>query len=381
MEVVIRCKKNLSMRWKKDLPMGQVYFTPLSLQDNPEKIKKAIAILFQCTGFLDKIQPQDLIAIKIHFGEEGNQGYIRPQYAAVVAQAIQTKHGKPFFTDTNTLYAGRRSNAVDHLVLAYEHGFTPEVLGSPVIIADGLLGNAEVKVKIAGHHFKEVPIARELAFCNGIVSMNHFKGHLVTHFGGALKNLGMGGSSRAGKLLQHSSLKPRVKEKRCVGCRACLPWCSTQSISIGSDKNKAFINPETCIGCGQCLSICQHNAIAFNWNESSEILQEKMVEHALGVVKGKEAKTTHLTFLTHITAECDCLAKNEPPVMQDIGIIASNDPVAIDQAALDLANQKESGAFGKATGKSHLPVNQLSYAASLGMGSMEYTLKTVQVQV
>ena len=271
---------------------------------------------------------------------------------------------------------GRRANAVDHLLLASEHGFTPEALGAPVLIADGLLGNAEVKVRIHGKHFSDVPIARELGFARGLVSLNHFTGHMVTRFGACLKNLGMGGASRAGKLLQHSSVRPFVNIKKCTSCEECLKWCTTGSISM--KDGEAFILPATCIGCGQCLSVCPHHAIQFNWSESSDQLQEKMVEHALGVVKAVKGKAAHLTFLTRITKECDCAAQDDPAIVADIGILSSCDPVALDKASLDLVEERLGKSLGAATAREHLPVNQLDYAQSLGLGSMTYRLITLE---
>ncbi len=355
--------------------MSIVYYYHFKGNETEEELEKALLELFRATGFHEKISEGDFVAIKMHFGEEGNRGYIKPNFAKVISNEIKRVGGKPFLTDTNTLYKGRRANAIDHLMLAYEHGFTPEFLGAPVIIADGLLGNAEVKVKIDGRHFKEVPIARELAFCDGIVSLNHFTGHIVTLFGSCLKNLGMGGSSRAGKLLQHSSVKPRVKEKKCTGCELCVFWCSTNSIEMR--EGKAYINLETCIGCGQCLSVCKFDAIYYNWEESSENVQEKMVEHAMGVLKGK--KGVHITFLNRITLDCDCMAKDEPPVVKDIGILSSLDPVAIDRASLDLVERSLGKSFAHHTGRPEIPVNQILYAESLGLGSSNYELEIISI--
>lgn len=353
--------------------MSIIYFYPFKGSETEEELKRAILKLLTATGFLGEICEGDFIAIKMHFGEDGNKGYIKPEFAKVVSDEIKKRGAKVFFTDTNTLYKGRRANAIDHLMLAYEHGFIPDFLGAPVIIADGILGNAEVKIRINGKHFKEVPIARELVFCDGIVSLNHFTGHIVTQFGSCLKNLGMGGSSRAGKLLQHSSVKPRVKEKKCTGCELCVFWCSTQSIEMRGGK--AYINLETCIGCGQCLSVCKFDAIYYNWEESSENVQEKMVEHALGVLKGKKA--VHITFLNHITLDCDCMAKDEPPVVEDIGILSSLDPVAIDKASLDLVEKRIGKSFAFHTERPEVPANQISYAESLGLGASNYELKII----
>lgn len=348
---------------------SKVYFCPLNLKESREKISKVVDLLLERTLFYEKIEKNQFIALKIHFGEEGNRGFVKPEYLREIIKKIQKKGARPFLTDTNTLYAGKRANAVDHLILAAKHGFTLENTGAPVIISDGLLGNNEIKIKINGKHFKEVPIARELGLCQGILSINHFTGHIVTHFGAALKNLGMGGSARAGKLLQHSNVSPKVNNSKCTGCEICLEWCLTNSISMV--EGKAKIDPRTCTGCGQCLSICPVYAISFSWSESSELVQEKMVEHTLGVLKGKNF--AHITFLTHITQECDCLAKDEEPICEDIGILSSSDVVAIDKAALDLVSEK----LGKKI--SHLPEKQISYAESLGLGNSNYEIEKVSL--
>ena len=355
--------------------MTDVHFIPLTLAEDPSRIQKAVLKLFRATGFPERIEKGDLIALKIHFGEEGNTGHIPPRHAAVVAREITRVRGKPFFTDTNTLYVGRRANAVDHLMLAHEHGFRPEILGAPVLIADGLVGNAEVQIPINGKHFKDVPIARELAFARGLVSLNHFTGHMVTRFGACIKNLGMGGASRAGKLLQHAKVRPHVNVHTCIACEECLRWCPTGSLSIA--EGKALILPSTCIGCGQCLSVCPRHAIQFNWSETADQVQEKMAEHALGVIRAVKGKAVHLTFLTHITAECDCLAKDEPALLPDIGLLASEDPVALDRASLDLVEDRLGKSLGTATEREHLPVNQLDYAQALGLGRQDYALKTL----
>lgn len=274
--------------------MQDVYFLPIKLSEGKDRIKKGLSLLLRKTGFVERISRNDFVAIKMHFGEEGNIGHIDPNYAAVIADELLRIGAKPFFTDTNTLYSGRRANAVDHLMLAYEHGFKPEILKAPVIISDGLYGNSEIIVHIDGKHYKKVGIARDIAYADGLVNLSHFTGHLVTHYGAALKNIGMGCSSRAGKLNQHSSVKPSVIQNKCTGCFGCIQWCPTSSIR--EDDQYAKINQETCIGCGQCLSVCKFDSIFFNWGVSAEIVQEKMVEHALGVLKTKKNKIINITF-------------------------------------------------------------------------------------
>lgn len=347
--------------------ISKVYFFPLKLKEGKERVNEALIKLIRKTGFLEKLLKEDFVALKIHFGEEGNLGHIKPDYLKGLIKEIQKKTSRVFITDTNTLYAGKRTNAIDHLLLAAKHGFTIENLGIPVIISDGLLGNNELKVQINGKHFKEVPVAKELGLCQAILSLNHFTGHIVTHFGAAIKNIGMGGSSRAGKLLQHSNLNPKVKENKCNGCEFCISFCLPEAIKI--IEGKAKIDPLKCNGCGQCLSVCPLNAITFSWSEVPEIVQEKMVEHTYGVIKGK--KVSHINFLTHITEDCDCLAKDEEPVVEDIGILASNDIVAIDKASLDLVEKK----LGRKI--SNLPEKQIFYAEKIGLGSSKYEIEII----
>ncbi len=348
--------------------MSVVYFTDLSTNGSINLLKK-LEILLDKVG-LDKIINQNnFVAVKLHFGEYGNLAFIRPQYIRVVVDQIKKHGGKPFLTDSNTLYRGHRSNAVDHLLNAYLNGFTYEVVGAPVVIADGLRGSDEVKIKINGTYVKEAKIGSAIALADVLVVMTHFKGHEQTGFGGTLKNVGMGSASRAGKLEQHSESKPYVVVENCIACRMCERNCPVGAITV----NKfAVIDYAKCIGCGQCIAMCNYGAMSPKWDNSSELLSKKMAEYTLAVLKDKKA--VFISFLTDISPDCDCWHTNRPPVAPNIGILASADPVALDQACIDLVKEAQGKdpfleVHPKVTWET-----QLSYAQEIGLGSRKYEL-------
>ncbi|RPJ11852.1 MAG: DUF362 domain-containing protein, partial [Deltaproteobacteria bacterium] len=236
-----------------------------------------------------KVREKDLVAIKLHFGEKGNTAFVRPAFLRAVVERVKACRGKPFLTDTNTLYTGSRQEAVTHLATAYQHGFVPASVDAPVIIAGGIRGNSALKVRIDKPLFKTVSIAHEICTADVLISVAHFKGHELTGFGGTLKNLGMGCASREGKLAQHSNLSPQVKQKACRGCERCLSCCPEEAISMLSPKPEierkhrtAFVDSAKCIGCAECILTCPSGAIKVRWNETIPIFQKKMVEHACG---------------------------------------------------------------------------------------------------
>jgi len=352
---------------------SKVYFTRLSTGDDISLAQEKILKLFKSSGLDECYQSGEVVGLKIHFGEEGNRGYIKPQYVKPIAREIKSKGAKPFLTDTNTLYVGQRSNSVDHLNLAYRHGFTMENAESPIVISDGLLGDAETEIKIAGIHFKKVSLATDAIKANALIVLSHITGHLATGLGGAIKNVGMGLASRKGKMRQHSDMKPQVKDDKCTACQECIQWCPTNAISINGKV--AFINRKVCIGCGECLTVCRFNAIKYNFKVESKILQEKMAEHALGVAKAKGNKIGYMNFLWFVSKDCDCMATTETdPIIKDIGVLASKDIVAIDKACYDLI-KKETGKTLEAHSYPHIDGEiQLRYGEKIGLGSMKYEL-------
>jgi len=370
-----------------------VYFSDLKVASGKTLLDK-VDILLDRADLAGKIREKDLVAIKLHFGEKGNTAYVRPIFLRRVVDRVRQYKGKPFLTDTNTLYTGSRSEAVSHLTTAFENGFTESVVNAPIVIADGLRGNSAMKVRIDKPIFKTVSIAREICMTDALVVVTHFKGHELSGFGGALKNLGMGCSSREGKLTQHSNISPQVKGKACKGCETCLTWCAQEAISmlplksgVETKKGIASIDPKKCVGCGECILSCPSGAIQIQWNESIPIFQKKMMEHACGAVQKKKGKVLYVNFLTQISPACDCYGYSDTPIVNDIGILSSEDPVAIDQTSVDLVNKEEGNRSSKLSrnwepeGDKFRAIYpevdwniQLAYAEEIGMGTRNYEL-------
>jgi uncharacterized protein len=312
--------------------MSKVFFTDLRANATMN-LQRKLEILMKKAG-IDAIDfNRKMTAVKIHFGEPGNLSYIRPNYASTVVKYITAKGGKPFLTDGNTLYTGRRSNAVDHLRSAWENGFNPLVVDCPVIIADGLKGLDYVEVPVNKQYCRTAKIGRAVTDADILVSMNHFKGHEFAGFGGALKNLGMGCASIGGKLELHSSSAPKIVGENCTGCKVCVRNCAQAAITVGAD-NIADINYEKCVGCGQCVAVCQYEAAQAVWNSASEVMNCKIAEYTLAVTKDKPC--FHISFIIQVSPDCDCWGFNDYPLVPDIGIAASFDPVALDQACVDM---------------------------------------------
>lgn len=294
--------------------------------------------LLRRAGMTDIDFHKKFAAIKIHFGEPGNLSFLRPNYAKVVADLVKEQGGLPFLTDCNTLYTGRRKHALEHMDAAYENGFSPFSTGCQIIIGDGLKGTDDVEVPVAGaQYIKTAKIGRAVMDADIFISLNHFKGHEATGFGGALKNIGMGCGSRRGKMEQHAGGKPVVRVKRCVGCGQCAAQCGAGAISF--TERKASIDQDKCVGCGRCLGVCNFDAI-FNPNDCANgDLNLKMAEYAKAVVDGRPQ--FHISLVMDISPYCDCHGENDAPILPDIGMFASFDPVALDQACVDACLRQE----------------------------------------
>jgi len=351
-----------------------VYWIPVSSDDPDGELAAALEPFLRARKLLDFVSPRDMVPVKTHFGEEGTRGFVRPHLLAVLAAEIRRRGGLPFLTETSTLYRGRRANAVEHLELAREHGFTFATTGMSIVMADGLLGDEEVPVKIDGTHYKEVQIAAQIVKSQCLVLVSHFTGHILAGFGGALKNLGMGCASRRGKLIQHSTARPRIKAAKCTGCGECVRWCPRDAISL--PEGRAVIDSSICIGCGECLAVCRFDAVTFNWKETHVNLQEKIVEHAMGAVAGKEDHLLCLNFLTRVSRDCDCM-KGFEAMAPDLGVLISTDPVAVDAASLDLV-EKETARSIRQLAHDIPSRGQLDHAARLGFGSVDYELIKVE---
>ena len=324
---------------------SKVYFCDLHTHMGdglPNKLKR----LIKAAGIGQIDFENKFVAIKMHLGEPGNLSYLRPNYARAVVDVVRELGGKPFITDCNTLYVGGRKNALDHLDSAYANGFNPFQTGCHTIIADGLRGLDEVEVPVkGGKYVKNAKIGRALMDADVVISLTHFKGHEQAGFGGAMKNLGMGGGSRAGKMEQHAAGKPSVSQKRCIGCRQCEKICAHSAFSFDEAREHEFANGKVrevhvasidhdrCVGCGRCIAVCNQDAIRPDYNQAAEVLNYKIAEYTKAIVDGRPC--FHISLAIDVSPNCDCHDENDKPIVGDIGSFASFDPVALDQACID----------------------------------------------
>lgn len=274
------------------------------------------------------------VAIKMHFGELGNMTFLRPNYAKAVADTVKELGGKPFLTDCNTLYPGSRKNAIEHLYCAWENGFTPLSAGCPVIIADGVKGTDDIDVPVeGGEYVKAAKIGRAIMDADIFISLTHFKGHEMTGFGGTIKNIGMGSGSRAGKKEQHCNGKAVIDRDKCRGCRQCMRECANDGLVFDESSKKMSVDQDHCVGCGRCIGACNFDAIAFAQDAAVKELNCRMAEYTKAVVDGRPA--FHISLICDVSPTCDCHSGNDTPIIPDVGMFASFDPLALDQACVD----------------------------------------------
>lgn len=361
--------------------MSKVYFADMHATFD-ENLQQKLVRLMRSAGINSINFKKQFTAIKMHFGEPGNLSYLRHNYAKTVADVVKSLGGRPFLTDCNTLYAGRRKDALEHLDASYENGFSPFGTGCQVIIGDGLKGNDFVEVPINCKYVKSAKIGRAVMDADIIISLTHFKGHEGTGIGGAIKNVGMGCGSRAGKMEMHNNGKPQVDTDLCASCGKCRKICAHDAICFVNKK--ANIDHSKCVNCGMCMGICVHDAIYPSNGSSCEALSEKMAEYAYAVLKDRPH--FHISLIVDVSPKCDCHGDNDVPIVPDIGMIASFDPVALDHACADLVNeqlpQKGSVLFGVEKGTDYFtavhPVTDwqvtLRHAEEIGLGSYDYEL-------
>jgi len=355
--------------------MALVYYTPLPNDSDEKERRAAVQTLLAAFDMKSRIEEGDKTAVKTHFGEKNNTTHISPSLVQPVIERLKTLKAKPFLIETSTLYRGERSNAIDHLNLAQAHGFTYEAMGVPIIMADGLLGESEIEVEIPGELYHSVNIARDAVLCDALVVVSHPTGHIQAGIGACLKNLGMGLASRKGKKQQHSRQKPRISANTCELCRQCIRWCPQDAII---EKNgKAFIQTEKCIGCGECIAVCRYSAVESVDDAESPDLQKRMAEHAFGAIIGKMDKCVYINMLIDMTSQCDCLDIKQKRIIPDVGMLLSTDPVAIDQATLDLTRERAGKDLGRVSQPELNPEFQLIHAEKIGMGKRTYELKTI----
>lgn len=374
---------------------AKVYFTDfrtVAYGDGlPAKLKK----LMRRAGVGTIDMEGKFVAIKMHFGELGNISYLRPNYAKAVADLVKEEGGKPFLTDCNTMYPGSRKNALEHLYCAWENGFTPMTVGCPVLIGDGLKGTDDIAVPVVGGEYvKEAKIGRAVMDADVFISLSHFKGHETTGFGGAIKNIGMGCGSRAGKAEQHSNGKPSIDAARCRGCRKCRRECANDGLVFDSETGKMTVDLAHCVGCGRCLGACNFDAIEFREDDAVEVLNRRMAEYAKAVVDGRPH--FHVSLIVDVSPYCDCHGENDAPILPNIGMFASFDPLALDQACADAClaanplpgsrlsdNMARQGFvdlgdhFRNTTPESDWE-SCLVHAEKIGLGTREYELITVK---
>ena len=365
---------------------SKVYFTDMRTKFG-ESLPMKLARLIRSAGIETLELEDNFAAVKIHFGEPGNLAFLRHNYACSVVDVLSEKGANVFLTDCNTLYPGRRKNALEHLDAAFCNGFTPYATGCQIIIADGLKGTDEIEVPVPnGEILKSAKIGRAVMDADIVITLNHFKAHELTGIGGAIKNAGMGCGSRAGKKEMHCDGITKVNAALCVGCGKCLKACAHLAPKISNGK--AEILADRCVGCGRCIGICPKDAISPVWSQAAGILDKKMAEYAAAVLAGRPQ--FHISLAVDISPYCDCHAENDVPIVSDIGMFASFDPVAIDRACADMVNQAKimpgSALDERRNGKCDHFTNlfpetnwkiQLDHAQALGLGSQEYELITI----
>lgn len=374
---------------------AKVYFTDFRTAAYGDGLPAKLKKLMRRAGVGTIDMEGKFVAIKMHFGELGNISYLRPNYAKAVADLVKEEGGNPFLTDCNTMYPGSRKNALEHLYCAWENGFTPMTVGCPVLIGDGLKGTDDVAVPVVGGEYvKEAKIGRAVMDADVFISLSHFKGHETTGFGGAIKNIGMGCGSRAGKAEQHSNGKPSIDAARCRGCRKCRRECANDGLVFDSETGKMTVDLAHCVGCGRCLGACNFDAIEFREDDAVEVLNRRMAEYAKAVVDGRPH--FHVSLIVDVSPYCDCHGENDAPILPNIGMFASFDPLALDQACADAClaanplpgsrlsdNMARQGFvdlgdhFRNTTPESDWE-SCLVHAEKIGLGTREYELITVK---
>ena len=350
---------------------SKVYFAVVKNSDTVRSINDKFKKLLDVSNILDFVKKDHNVAVKVHFGEEGNVNFVRPEHVRVICDGIANKGAKAFLSDANTLYRGRRLNSKDHLQLAHEHGFTKEKAGADVIIPDDNKKEDLIDIRIDQKFIKNAKLARLFIDADAIVAISHFKGHILTGFGGALKNIGMGCATREGKLAQHCDVSPVVDVNKCIGCGECSIICPVGAVRI--ENNKSVIDSKKCIGCASCLAVCPTMAMFIDF-DSSDKTQEKIAEYSLAVLKDKKGKAGFVNFAVNISKECDCWGMENPRIGPDVGILASLDPVSIDKASLDVVNMNCGKDIFKEAHPGKDGMKQLLHAQEIGLGNLDYDL-------
>lgn len=351
---------------------SKVYFADFYSDTRGKNMPSNVRKLFDKAGFADIINKNDQVAVKLHFGEKGNTTYMHPVAVRQIVDKVKENGGKPFLTDTNTLYTGSRTNSVDHIETAIQNGFAYSVVAAPIIIADGLYSRDSAEVEINKKHFDTVKLGREIVSADSLIVMSHFKGHELAGFGGCMKNMAMGCAAAPGKQMQHSNVKPVINKDVCIGCGKCTENCPTNAISLVNKK--AVIDYDVCYGCGECPTVCPVRAIQVQWGTEPDVFVEKMAEYVYGTLKDKKGKVGFISFVMNVTPLCDCVPMSGKPIASDIGIFASTDPVALEQACYDAVYKDMGHDVFKETHPNVNGTRIIDYAEELGIGSKDYEL-------
>jgi hypothetical protein len=309
------------------------------------------------------------VGIKMTIGDEGSTGYICPDIVRIIVDNLKKWGARPFVFDTNVIYKGKRQNAVDHLNLAYKKGFTPGNIGCPYIIADGVFGTDSISIPVNFKNLKEIKVPSLVRVLDDLIVLSHVTGHMMSGFSGSIKNVAMGMASRAGKQIQHSSIKPQINADNCTLCECCIEICPASAISHKDES--AFINTDICMGCGECISACKFDAVNINWQEDADVFAERMVEYAIGILSHIKRKV-FLNFAFDITEECDCISGDDPKIVEDLGILASKDILSVDKASYDIL--KGDGDVFSREGKIHSHLHLFRYAEEMGLGNIDYEI-------
>lgn len=346
--------------------MANVYFLPAEKFDRLNEF-------FEGINLFDVFEKGDNVGLKIHFGNSGHKNNISPELIKPVVNILKERGISILLTDTNVLYRGERDDTFSHLEIVYKNNYGN--LNIPILIAGGFNGDYEFEIEIDGKHFKKLYYAKEYSYLNGMIALTHFKGHMLAGIGGTIKNIGMGCASRRGKFLMHSKITPLIEVSICSGCGKCAKECSFGAISI-KDK-KAYIDKERCKGCAWCVHVCPFNAIRIPWSSiTSEEFQERISEYAYGIIKFYKGKFFAINFIINITGDCDCLSNPGKKLSEDIGIVVSEDPVAVDKCSIDLI-KKINGYDIFLKLRPNLDYShQIFYSEKIGLGSTSYNLIT-----
>lgn len=351
---------------------SDVYFVPVTTDKTEDRIS-ALKKLLKATSALHEPAKDEFVPIKLTIGDRSCVHHVSPDLVKLIVADIKRCGAKPFLFDTSVIYKGSRQNAIDHMTLAQEKGFGPDRMGAPFIVADGVFGNDGKEYDIRSPDINKIRVPSFIGMVDRLVVITHATGHIVSKYAGAIKNIAMGMACRATKQVQHSSLKPSIIEKECVGCGQCVAICPVHAIKLNNKKSR--IDQAICVGCSECLCACKFDAIFLNWEEDPHTFSRRMVDVAAFILS-KFKNGFFITSALDITKECDCISsKDDIMVSDNIGILASSDILALEKATVDLIDRhKKTDFFDR---DRDIFLGLLDYAAKKRLGSTDYNLITL----